>query len=300
MLLTLENIQNQQFNQRFRGYDMAEVDAFLDKIAESYLFLTTENGKIKEELNGIKNERSHSIEEEQSFKNAIISAQSFADDIKNKAEKQASRLKEDAKEKSTAILEEAQAEVSSLQDQIGVLAGEKERIKDELRQFLQSYLSQVESDAMGQSQAAPAPSAEIVSMDQIPGLMDEPEPVLEVKDEPISADVEEEQLELELEPADSNETSTAQSKKEEDVAILYEKIDLDDDLYLDGLADIDTSEPPAAMSMEIDASSIPEFSTDELDDLPTDLDGDMLYSLEDPLDIPGPAVIIDPLDEKNK
>jgi cell division initiation protein len=294
MLLTLENIQNQQFNQRFRGYDMAEVDAFLDKIAESYLFLSTENGKIKEELNSIKNERNQSMEEEQSFKNAIISAQSFADDIKTKAEKLASRLKEDAKKKSTAILEEAQSEVSSLQDQIGVLAGEKERIKDELRQFLQSYLSQVESDAIGQSQAAPAPSAKVVNMDQIPGLMDDPEPVLEVEE---PAAVAEEQFEIEQ--ADSDETSATQSKKE-DVAILYEKIDLDDDLNLDGLADIDTSEPPAAMSMEIDTSSIPEFSTDELDDLPTDLDGDMLYSLEDPLDIPEPAVIIEPLDEKNK
>lgn len=289
MLLTIENIQNQQFNQRFRGYDMAEVDAFLDKIAESYLFLSTENNKIKEELDRIKKERTQSIDEEQSFKNAIISAQSFADDIKSKAESHATRLKEDAKEKSTSILENAQQEMNTLQDQISLLAGEKERIKDELRSFLNTYLSHVDEDSLAIPQPKATPPAEVVSMDQIPGLMAEPTPEPDPKG-------------LEIEGAPSTDDD-AKAKEAEDVAILYEKIELNDDFSPAEPSEIESSEPPAAMNMEIEAdSAIPEFSTDELEDLDLvgDLEGDMLYSLEDPLDLPEPAVVIDPLEDEIK
>ena len=282
MLLTLENIQNQQFNQRFRGYDMAEVDAFLDKVAESYLFLSTENSKIKEELETIKNERDQSFEEDQSFKNAIISAQSFADDLKAKAEDHATRLKEDAKEKSTAILEEAQEEVASLQDQISILARKKECIKDELRTFLNTYLSQVEDDTIAHHQDNPPVATEVDTMDQVPEFIDASKP-------------DETQLELETDPSNDQ----TEENKEEDVAILYEKIDLDEDFSSTELSKIENTEPSFAMDMTVDPS--PESSDEEADmNIVDDLEGDMLYSLDDPLDNPEPAVVIDPLDDEKK
>lgn len=277
MLLTLENIQNQQFNQRFRGYDMAEVDAFLDKIAETYLFLSTENSKIKEELTTLKNAQNQSLEEEQSFKNAIISAQSFADDIKQKAESHAARLQEDAKAKSTAILEATQSELQALQNEINVLSGEKERIKDELRSFLTSYLTEIDEDTRPTPQAAPP--VDTVKMDQTPELADLVEPKLELEPQAV-------------------EQNGEHIDQVDDVAILYEKIDLDDDFALAELDEGADSEPP----LELEKSSAEfDFSTDELDDLDMpDLDGDMLYSLEDPLDNQGPAVVIDPLDDQEK
>ncbi len=277
MLLTLENIQNQQFNQRFRGYDMAEVDAFLDKIAETYLFLSTENSKIKEELTALKNAQNQSLEEEQSFKNAIISAQSFADDIKQKAESHAARLQEDAKAKSTAILEATQSELQALQNEINVLSGEKERIKDELRSFLTSYLTEIDEDTRPTPQAAPP--VDTVKMDQTPELADLVEPKLELEPQAV-------------------EQNSEHIDQVDDVAILYEKIDLDDDFALAELDEGADSEPPLTLEK---SSAEFDFSTDELDDLDMpDLDGDMLYSLEDPLDNQGPAVVIDPLEDQEK
>jgi cell division initiation protein len=297
MLLTLENIQNQQFNQRFRGYDMAEVDAFLDKVAESYLFLSTENSKLKEELTTIKNERDQSFEEEQRFKNAIISAQSFADDIKEKAEDHAARLEADAKEKSTAILEEAQEEVTTLQDQISILAGEKERIKDELRTFLTTYLSQIEDDSLAQPQTSPP--ADVVSMDQVSEFMDSSTADEQEPDEPDSDEPEPDEEKLKMETADLSEEEKDDAE-EDDVAILYEKIDLNDDFSTAELSEIENAEPPLAMDMKIDQD--PELPDNDSDnpDITDDLEGDMLYSLDDPLDNPEPAVIIDPLDDEKK
>lgn len=267
MFLTLEDIQTQQFNQRFRGYDMAEVDGFLDKLAESYLFISTENDRLKEELSGLQNAQTLSLEEEQSFKNAIIAAQSFADDIKTKAEAHAARLQEDAKDKSTAILEEAQREENSLQIRITTLAGEKERIKAELRSFLNTYLNRIDDDSLAISQAADP--VNIVTMEETP----EPMGVLE--------------LESSLDYA-------TEERADDEVAILYEKIVLTDDFSPAGLSEVAETEP------SFEGESAPETAGDKLDALAMgDIDDDMLYSLDDLLDSQEPAVVIDPLDDKD-
>lgn len=266
MFLTLEDIQSQQFSQRFRGYDMTEVDGFLDKLAESYLFISTENERLKEELSGLQNAQTLSLEEEQSFKNAIIAAQSFADDIKTKAEAHAARLHEDAKDKSTAILEEAQREENSLQIRITTLAGEKERIKAELRSFLNTYLNRIDDDSLAISQTADP--VKIGTTEETP----EPMGVLE--------------LESRIDDATGD-------RGEDDIALLYEKIVLNDDFSAAGLSEM------AETEAVLEGEAAPDPAGDKLDKLDMgDIDDDMLYSLEDLLESQGPAVVIDPLADK--
>ncbi len=272
MLLTHEMIQSQQFSQRFRGYDMTEVDGFIDKLAESYLFISTENERLKEELSGLQNAQSLSQEEEQSFKNAIIAAQSFADDIKTKAETHAARLQEDAKDKSTAILEEAQREENSLQGRITTLAGEKERIKAELRSFLNTYLNRIDDDSLPISQTADP--VKTVPMEETPELMGA----------------------LELEPR--LDDATEEDRGDDDTALLYEKIILNDDFSPAGLSEIAEGEPVLQGESAPDS---PEPAADELDKLDMgNIDDDMLYSLDDLLASQEPAVVIDPLTDKEK
>ena len=59
-MLTPENIQNQQFHVRFRGFDVDEVDAFLEKVAEHYLLLSQENEKMAAELDSLKGQQAQS------------------------------------------------------------------------------------------------------------------------------------------------------------------------------------------------------------------------------------------------
>ena len=48
MKITHQDIIDKEFKVKFRGFDMAEVDTFLEEVAEKFLKLTEENTKFKE------------------------------------------------------------------------------------------------------------------------------------------------------------------------------------------------------------------------------------------------------------
>lgn len=267
MLLTPENIQNQQFNVRFRGFDVDEVDVFLEKVAENYLVLVKENEKLKNEMAAIQGERDQVQSQERTFKNAIISAQTIADEMQAKAQQEAHVLKENARLEVEASLNSAKEEESSLKEHISSLILEKQKLKDDLKAFLSSHMDRLESQypASGQATRAPqqpqveepAPQPSIIGdigSGADPGPGQEKEPVF----------------------------SAVPKEPEVDLGNLYEKIDLSE------IGD-DGSVAPAASSGN--------SATEGLNDLGRtmpDLEGDMLFSLDDPLDDPlGPETNID-------
>lgn len=293
MLLTPENIQNQQFHVRFRGFDVDEVDAFLEKVAENYLVLVKENEKLKDSMAAIEGERDQIQSQERTFKNAIISAQNIADEMQAKAQQESRVLKENARLEAAAMIDEAKEQEAALKEQISSLLLEKQKLKDELHAFLMSHMERMDSqypdiEAVGgayqapKPQAAPRPSIiddignsnNMAAQQQAPVIEEPPvetsEPVLsQMPDEPV----------------------------DDDLADLYEKIDLSE-IGDDGLVEQPASPEETKESVQEKISS--QFATDELDDLDLtmpDLDGDMLFSLDDPLDEPlGPEVAIEPLE----
>ena len=50
MTITAQDIQSKQFHVRMRGFDVDEVDKFLEKIAEEFLIITLENKQILEKI----------------------------------------------------------------------------------------------------------------------------------------------------------------------------------------------------------------------------------------------------------
>jgi DivIVA domain-containing protein len=50
MEITLQDIIDKEFRVKFRGFDMAEVDAFLEEVAESFFKLTEENTLLNEKV----------------------------------------------------------------------------------------------------------------------------------------------------------------------------------------------------------------------------------------------------------
>jgi cell division initiation protein len=286
LLLTPENIQNQQFHVRFRGFDVDEVDAFLEKVAENYLVLVKENEKLRDALAAIEGERDQVQSQERTFKNAIISAQTIADEMQAKAKQEAHVLKENARLEAAAMIDEAQAQESTLREQISSLLLEKQKLKDDLNAFLMSHMDRVDSQYPDVDQAAgrqepvakSAPRASIIGdIGSTHRRAAAPEaPVVEEMPEPLFREAPEE-------------------PQGEDLADLYEKIDLSE-IKEDGM--VEPAPSPAESSQPI------QYATDDLEDLDLsmpDLDGDMLFTLDDPLDAPlGPEVDIDPLElEKN-
>ena len=74
MNLTPLDIQQQQFRVRFRGFDIREVDHFLEKMADALNALQTDNKELKEEIRRLKIETQGYKEREEAFKRAMLNS----------------------------------------------------------------------------------------------------------------------------------------------------------------------------------------------------------------------------------
>ncbi len=354
MTLTPEEIQTKQFHVRFRGFDVEEVDSFLERVAEELLAALEENKLLEKKLHALTEEIATYHTQEKTFQNAILSAQNIADEIKNRSRQEADDLLEKtrqeadetlgkAKEEASGLLtsskaeadellnsartesqslrQEANAEVAELEKEVDRLSGLKTKIQAELRNTLQSYLDQLdenlEQGAAASVMAATAAEETMADQEQAPLS---PEPTVaesegdkeaafmfaEEADESFFAGIQEEEAAGEETEA-AAETDDDQPQ-EDDLSDLYEKIDLTDD-DLTGLTEEEnpTEDSLAGPSLSIEESDflsmgMEEEEEEDEDSRIPDLEGDMIFTLEDPLDQEEEVVVdlVDALEDDEK
>lgn len=134
-MITPLDIENKKFGkQMMNGYNVDEVDEFLDDLTVDYEKLYKENAELKknaEELNANMG-KYRSIES--TLQNTLIMAQTAADEVKNTAKQQAEQIVKDAELT-------AKTRVDELNNEITI----KEKELAELRKQLDVYKAKVES-----------------------------------------------------------------------------------------------------------------------------------------------------------
>ena len=95
-MLTPLDIENVRFQKALKGYNVDEVDDFLDQLSADYEKIYKENIEYKEKIEESKRELEHYKTVEQSLQNTLILAQSAADDVKKVAEQKAEQIIRDA------------------------------------------------------------------------------------------------------------------------------------------------------------------------------------------------------------
>jgi len=104
-MLTPLDIENKRFTKTIKGYNVDEVDDFLDQVTLEYEKIYKENAEYKTEFEGLNKELEHYKTVEHTLQNTLLMAQSTAEDIKSMAQKQADQIIEDAKKEAQNILE---------------------------------------------------------------------------------------------------------------------------------------------------------------------------------------------------
>ena len=82
MSITPQDILEQEFRVRFRGFDMAEVDTFLEKVAESYFKLDEENKNLREQVEALQKNSATPGSQDTNLQEVIASVQQVASEIK--------------------------------------------------------------------------------------------------------------------------------------------------------------------------------------------------------------------------
>lgn len=139
MTITPLDIQQQQFKTRFRGFDIREVDTFLEQMADAFESLQSENKKLREEINRLKLESQGYKEREETFKRAVLNSQKVLEQMKQNARKSAELVIADAEIKAEKILSRAQNRLEQLHEDIAELKRQRMQIEVQIRSIIESH-----------------------------------------------------------------------------------------------------------------------------------------------------------------
>ena len=112
------DVRQAKFSVSMRGYERAEVNAFLLEAADGYEQAARENERLRQEVARLDASLTQYRELEGALKGALMSAQKVADDMKETASLDAARIVREAEERSALILQQAQAQLEDIQREI--------------------------------------------------------------------------------------------------------------------------------------------------------------------------------------
>jgi cell division initiation protein len=139
MNLTPLEIQQQQFRVRFRGFDIREVDRFLEQIAEGFTAMQSDNQQLKEASRRLKLEMQGYKEREETFKRALVNSQKVLEQMKDNARKSAEVILADAEVKAERILNRAHNRRSQLHEDISELKRQRMQIEVQIRSVIDAH-----------------------------------------------------------------------------------------------------------------------------------------------------------------
>ncbi len=106
-MLTPLDIENKKFQkQMMNGYNVDEVDDFLDEITADYEKIYKDNTELRAEIERSKSDLEKYKNIEQTLQNTLVMAQKTADDIKNNAQDEADSIIKNARAKMQESVDE--------------------------------------------------------------------------------------------------------------------------------------------------------------------------------------------------
>ncbi|MBW2036625.1 MAG: DivIVA domain-containing protein [Deltaproteobacteria bacterium] len=137
--ITPLDIQQQQFRISFRGFNVREVDAFLERVAESLENLILENQTLAQEVKNLKIEVQEFRDREKAFRRAMVNAQKMLEDMKHNAEKEAELIISEARVKAEKILSSANNRLHQLLNDISELKTQRAQLEIEITSVLDAH-----------------------------------------------------------------------------------------------------------------------------------------------------------------
>jgi cell division initiation protein len=131
MSLTPNDVDNATFKEKFKGYDMDEVDAFLERVTARLQELIEENDALRARL---RTAESTSGESEQLIQRTLLTAQRTADEVVEQAKAEADRLVAQARDDAVRDRERLREEAEQLTNAIA-----------ELKQFRVTYQQRLQA-----------------------------------------------------------------------------------------------------------------------------------------------------------
>lgn len=161
MAISVKDIREKEFTRSKHGYDMNEVDDFLDEIAEQLTAVIEENLSLAAQLENqpepvaapveqpaaasAYDENSYFKNLESTLRETLISGQRIADETVSKAQREAEEIIAAANAKAKEIAEAANAEVETATATAMEIVADAEKKLEELKNATEIYKAQIKA-----------------------------------------------------------------------------------------------------------------------------------------------------------
>lgn len=143
-MITPADIENKEFSRAKKGYDVDEVDDFLDLIIVDMEKLIRENRQLKDELGKAHVQVDKHMSTETSVYETLESARSLMNDIAASAERRAEILLKNAELEANLITREAKESVAKYTEEGNRLKDRVEMLKERYKKMLEAELERLD------------------------------------------------------------------------------------------------------------------------------------------------------------
>ena len=140
-MITPLDIENKKFaKQMVNGYNVNEVDDFLDELTVSYEKLYKENAQLKANAEELNNDVGQYKNIETTIQNTLVMAQKTADEVQEVAKKQAEQLIKDAQTEAKKSVDELNLQITMKQKELEDVKKQFDVYKAKMESLLISQL----------------------------------------------------------------------------------------------------------------------------------------------------------------
>ncbi|MDD6920670.1 MAG: DivIVA domain-containing protein [Eubacteriales bacterium] len=144
-MITPAEIQDKEFTKGLRGYDVEEVDMFLDVITLDYEKMIKENLNLKAQIATMEKESVCIPGSDVTVKDTLETAQKLMDDLAKSSEKRANSLIENAEMDAAIIIKDAKMKAEQIAMDSQELIAKYEFFKREYKALLERHIGDFDS-----------------------------------------------------------------------------------------------------------------------------------------------------------
>lgn len=146
MKISPVDIRQQQFGVKFRGFDSAEVDTFLEMVAGEMEALVQERDSLKEQLDRREAELTEYKDRERDLQKSLSAVQKVRESLTEGATREAQLIVEEAKQRAADLVGKAEDQLGGLRAEVTRLRGLKKTFEIRLRSLLDTFQKMLELD----------------------------------------------------------------------------------------------------------------------------------------------------------
>lgn len=146
--ITPLDIQQHQFSVRFRGFDIREVDAFLDRIAQTLDALYKDIERLRTENRDLKTQNEQLTEQVSGYRSKYESTKLELDQMNANAKRIAESMLAEAEQKAEAIVNRAYNRMAQVHEDIIRLKTQRMQIEAQIRAVIESHLKLLDMESM--------------------------------------------------------------------------------------------------------------------------------------------------------